>query len=44
MKMVCATQRVSHPDKLIGRRKNLLALSKNASEMFGLPTDPLAQL
>jgi len=44
LKMVCATQRVNHPDKLIGRRKNLLALNAEAAELFGLPTDPLAQL
>ncbi|MBI5884696.1 alpha-hydroxy-acid oxidizing protein [archaeon] len=44
VKMIAATQRVNHTDKIIGRRKNLLALSEDAAEMFGLPTDPLTQI
>lgn len=37
LSMVCAIQRVSSVEGLIGRRKNLYALSEEAEKVFGIP-------
>jgi glutamate synthase domain-containing protein 2 len=40
IKMLCATQKVTTSNELHKKRKNLLALSSEASVMFSLPSNP----
>ncbi len=44
LKMLSATLKVNKVSEITGRKQNLIALSKEAGEMFGVPTNPKAVL
>ncbi len=40
LRMVAVTQKVDSASKIVGKRKSLFALSKEAKQMFGITTEP----